>query len=127
MLKKILLGTLTAATVILPTTGAFAADDVTILNPNGNSLNTPPVIVGGPVHKDNSGSISILTTTFKVKTATNVRKTPSSSGTYVGSVYPGELLSSNFTIVNKDWVQVWSNTRPEIKGYIQLSSVEEYG
>lgn len=127
MLKKILLSTLTAATLIVPTTGAFAADGVTVLNPNSKSGNTPPVLIESPTNNGSigSGGITTMSTTWRVKTTTNLRVSASPTGAYVATLYAGDLVNGGSTS-GGTWVYVTSS-RLGVSGYVQRSAVEEYG
>ncbi|MGE6575948.1 hypothetical protein [Paenibacillus xylanexedens] len=121
MVKKLIALSLVAA-MALPVSGAFASSSPTDrIRPD----NQNPTITVAP----GSDVITIMSTTWRVKTATNLRATPSPNGAWVASLYPGEQLTSGYdyvTVNGVTWVPVTSY-RLGVSGYIQLSALEEIG
>ncbi|MFD0716972.1 hypothetical protein [Paenibacillus sp. GCM10027626] len=120
-MKKIVAVSLIAATMVIPATGAFASDSTDPIN-----LNTQ--ITQDSRITSEAGGISILSTTWKINAACNMRATPSPTGTYIGSLYPGDLVNGNETsVVNGvTWVKVYSE-KFQKEGWIQSTYLTEYG
>ncbi|MGF7046430.1 hypothetical protein J2T13_000906 [Paenibacillus sp. DS2015] len=119
MLKKLIAVSLVAS-MALPVSGAFA-DSVEPVTQN--AVDSSITVAEG------AGDVSILSVTWTVKTATNMRATASPTGAWVASLYPGAVLSGgrNFVVVNGvTWVPVTSYSLGK-SGYVQLSALEETG
>ena len=124
MIKKLIAVSLVAA-MALPVSGAFAstnpADRVRPGTQNGidSSISAAP----------GTDEVTIMSTTWRVKTTANLRATPSPTGTWIATLYPGEQLTSgdDYEVVNGvTWVPVTSY-RLGLTGYILLSALEEIG
>jgi hypothetical protein len=124
MLKKLIAVSLVAA-MALPVSGAFASNHPTDRVLPGTSNAVDSTITGAP----RAGEVTIMSTTWRVKTTANLRATASPTGTWVATLYPGEQLTSghDYVVVNGvTWVPVTS-FRLGVSGYILLSALEEIG
>ncbi|MEC0171935.1 hypothetical protein [Paenibacillus graminis] len=122
MFKKLIAVSLVAA-LALPVSGAFANS----ARPDTqNAVDSSITVAQGGVH--------IMTTVWRVKTATNMRATP--NGAYVISLYPSNdpnaqsdklVGGHDYVVVNGvTWVPVESYYYGK-SGYVPLSALEEIG
>lgn len=117
--KKLIAVSLVAA-LALPVSGAFADS----ARPDTQNVADSSITVA-------QGGVTIMSTTWRVKTATNMRATP--NGALVMSLYPtnderSELTGSHDYVVvgGVTWVPVQSYYYGK-SGYVPLSALEEIG
>ncbi|MGE7829003.1 hypothetical protein, partial [Paenibacillus sp. NPDC093718] len=80
MKKKIVIVSLLAATMVIPSTSTFASDSSTeVINPNTQFTQESQITSG-------SGDvITPMSIDYRVNAASNFRATPSPTGAYIGS------------------------------------------
>jgi hypothetical protein len=105
----------------LPVSGAFADSVESVTQ---NAVDSSITVA------QEAGDVSIMSVTWTVNTATNMRATPSPTGAWVASLYPGAVLSGgrgdSIVVNGVTWVGVTSYSLG-VSGYVQLSALEETG
>ena len=101
------------STMVLPATGAFASDSTDPINFNSQFTQDSKIT-------SEVGDISILSTTWRINAACNMRATPSPTGAYIGSLYAGDLVNGNEQVVvgGVTWVNVYSE-KFQKSGWVQ--------